>query len=349
MRSWVMGAVSACVLLAPVVAGERLAAADKITAFWSWWAEARPRYEVSGVASADLQRELDARVAAIHRDLAWEIGGAPGQHRLTVSPEGKFELRKLTARWVRLAPRTPGWTYEPARARDPELDFSVKTQGLEVALRAMRFFVEPDEARARVNVRAYHAAFAGAADAVAQRITLLALDTLLGEDDVERFVGGLEIAKTEPPGAVDAVALRAAVDKMNRGGREPAFSMIGDPRARRPVLAMIDLGLKRLDHLEHDWHLEVTIPFRAPSANGFPTPDEHQATAALEDALVDALGKDVVYYGHAIRDGKLAIFFYAARRETVEAVLGPWLAARAGRKIKRVWTSDPTWARHARY
>lgn len=341
----------ACAVLL-LIAGGRIASADAIADFWFWWASARPRYEVKGIVSLVQQAELAAHVKAIDPGLAWEIGGVPGSRRLTVSPEGDFKLRRLTARWAKAAPRTAGWTYAAARTRETNLDYELELGGVKLALRDLRFAAVTDNARSRIDVVAHHPRFARAPEEAVRHMTFLALDSLLGEDDVESYVGTIETSTGDAPaGALDAPALRAAVDALKKksSSSERTFSVAQGRDPTHPEIHMLDLGLKRLDHLEHEWHLEVTIPFREPKPDGFPQPEEYRATADLEDALCAALGKDGLYYGHSIGGGKLAVFFYAPRMEPVDAVLASWLALHADRKPSREWTHDPEWARFRRW
>lgn len=114
---------------------------------------------------------------------------------LSVSGEGNFRLRKLAAAWERAAPReVSGWQYLPAREPKPDaLRSSIDYQGQRLAIAQMKFDIAADLAHARLDVKAYHPVLARMSEEVRVNTVFIVLDTLLGEDDVERwlsYIGG---------------------------------------------------------------------------------------------------------------------------------------------------------------
>src|SRR5690606_2441301 len=144
-----------------------------ISEFWEWWAQARPTIEASLAAGPG--------------------GGGP-------------ELRGLTERWARSAPSGPaagGWSFHPARQRDPEM----LTQDLmlgdhEFDLEYVRLGMRADTDRARVHVTVYHPDFLFVSEEQRLQVALNVLNWALGEDDVARWIGEVAIA-TEAP--IDAL------------------------------------------------------------------------------------------------------------------------------------------------
>ncbi len=116
----------------------------------------------------------------------------------------------------------------------------------------------------------------------------------------------------------------------------------GKSASGRPVLAMINVAIKRLDHLLMDQHLEVVVPFEDGAAQGMPTGEENQALNALEDELIAALGHDAVYVGHETGDGRRTLHFHVAAQGPAGARVDEW-ARKAGRAIEVEFRHDPGW------
>ncbi len=312
-------------------------AEDKaVAAFWAWWAEAKPRFaKVSELKDpAPLQDELDAKVKLLHPDLTWEVGREPdGRSFLLVSGEGRFPLRKLTDRWARAAPKDD-WRYRPARLPRPDalqltLEFEEKALDLKSAL----YTFTADKEKAVLDVAVYHPVFAQLSPDARGAAAVVVLDTFLGEDDVERWIGAiteLHEAPREPKTIKDVRDAMATLPAV-----AGAFTLRkGQTQEGELVTAALRLGLKRLDYLHHGWHLEVSIPMQDASA-----------AAALETELVEAIGPAAIHYGHLVRPGRLNVLFFAAARAPVERVLETWMKGHAGQQMPAAWVEDPEWQR----
>ena len=210
-----------------------------------------------------------------------------------VTPEGDPAVRHQARMWLAQAPaRDAVWQYFAARQPGPL--GSLVLDGLTVDLSEFRAIVSWDEARARVDVRLWHPSLQRAADDVRMRAAFLFLDNLLGEDDVERWIGSIDILDA-PTGGRTPDELRAEIVRHADDPPDDQWTLgtIGDGEG----IAVLNLTVKPIDRLECGFHLKATM------ARGIDQlahhPDETAEVDAAEDRLVEALGTaDVVHLGH---------------------------------------------------
>lgn len=316
-----------------------------IAAFWKWWADAGPRlervFDANEHVPEALTNEITRHVHAIDPGLAWEVGksNTGKSYAFSLSSQGDFLLRKLAGKWVRSAPASPDWTFLPAREanlRGAHVVLSLR--GLKLDFERIRFATERDEARLRLGVAVYHPLFESADEQLALQASFIVLDSILGEDDVERWLGEVEVLK-EPRGElVDAAELVARARSLAAAVKPDAACLVETGTPEAPVLGVFNLQLKRLDYLEHDWHLAVDLPF---------TGENHDSIArahALEEELVEKLKPaGAVWYGHVTEPAEktMSMLFYVKDRETTGTLVNAWIAQHAGASAE--WTSDPTW------
>ena len=178
---------------------QAVSAPHPITAFWTWWVDegrSIDPHQTSGATD-----ELTRLVTAISPDLTWHFGrGATSQHRLTVSAGGVAEVRPAAERWLRAAPSADAtWEFRSSQQADPDaLSNILEIAGHKVELASTEFRVDPVEAELRVHVGVHHPAFGQLSEPARAQITYLVLDWLLGEDDVERWLGHIEPLRTPP-------------------------------------------------------------------------------------------------------------------------------------------------------
>src|SRR5262249_19831241 len=143
-----------------------------------------------------LEPEISAQVRSLDPDLAWELApGRTSKHALCVTGGGVAELRSLAERVVRTAPSADEtWEYRPARAADPANALRMKLEigGFEVELSTSKASVTVDTERLRVDVRLFNPRFVQMSQELRGHVAFLQLDWLLGEDDVERWLGLVE-------------------------------------------------------------------------------------------------------------------------------------------------------------
>ncbi|MBF5045684.1 MULTISPECIES: DUF695 domain-containing protein [Myxococcaceae] len=322
--------------------------AERIAAFWRWFSAERPRFEhaVRMGLNPELQELLGAEVSALHPELHWELGRArDGVIDLSLTAEGNFPLRKLTEAWCQAAPHDlQGWRFHPARPPTPGATaFTLNVAGQDAAIADLRCALEPDDARARLNLRVWHPAFAALEPEARSMVAFLSLDALLGEDDVERWVGGIQLVEEAAEAFVPPAELQARVAALAAAPRDTFSFLQGKNPQGRAAMATLNLALKRLDHLAYEDQLVVTIAYRNADAQGIPPAEEHQAAQALEDTLVESLAGLALHYGHVVSGGRLEVLFYVADKRAAEGKLAAWRGRAQGWQVQRTWHHDPEW------
>jgi hypothetical protein len=327
----------------------------RIHRFWNWWSQCRTELEAGLEAElpAPLLSDVSKQVEALHPELVWELGqGADGAYVLSLSGEGNFELRKLTEAWARESPREiQRWEFRPARPPKPEaLELTLGFSEHELPLKDLCFVSELDSSRARVNLGLFHPAFSAMSDAQRTRAAFVVLDLLLGEDNVERWIGAIEPWPERPAEARPIDELAGLVAEVAASASTPRYTVAQAVSSDgRPVLSSINLTLRRLDHLFHDWHLEVAIPFLGVQPSGMPGPGELSLAQVLEDELAADMKSIGVCYGHVIQEGRLRMLFYVQDKAAAEEVVTRWASRHTDRKVQRIWCQDPEWDNFRRF
>ena len=224
----------------------------------------------------DLTSVISAMVHAIHPELAWELAaGSRSEHALIVTAGGTAELRPLAERWMRAAPpASPTWEYHPARQADPSaLRHRLNLGGADLVLDGIRIGLALDERRNRVDVGLFHPAFGGMSGSGPGQVTFLVLDWLLGEDDVERWVGGVQPLTSVPEPAHGAVELLRVVDGLRHHDRSEEWALLeGRTDAGERLIASARPFLRWIDRPVLDLHHQLTLAFEPARADGLPEP-----------------------------------------------------------------------------
>ncbi|GAA2264837.1 hypothetical protein GCM10010149_01050 [Nonomuraea roseoviolacea subsp. roseoviolacea] len=268
---------------------------DGVPAFWAWWEETRPRID-SLVAADDIigMGELvDRAVLTLHPDLKWEL--APGKeaaHALVVTAAGDAELRPLAHRWAAAAPEGDLlWEFHPSRQADPRAtERTVNVDGDLLKLDKLTLGLRVPRDGSRVDVSAYHPAFADLDADDRMDATLIALDWLLGEDEVARWVGEIMPVTFEPIDAVAAAHLPAVVadlaaDLAPAAGEEQWALLEGQTGGGAPLTATARHPLRPVDHPLFDQHVQIAVPYRHRDEGGLPAGDSVTALRAFEERL----------------------------------------------------------------
>ncbi|WP_116946961.1 DUF695 domain-containing protein [Jiangella endophytica] len=324
--------------------GSREVASHPVTAFWTWWAAEGHRispHEVSPLAD-----ELTRLVRAIQPDLTWHFGrGARATHRLTVTAGGVAEIRPSAERWFRAAPAADAtWEFSPSQQADPAtLDNVLEIGGRRLELAATVFSIELSVDELRVHVGVHHPEFGGLPEDVRGQISFLVLDWLLGEDDVERWLGHVEPLPAAPAVAESGDGVRAAVAEI-AARRDPDTWVLGQWQDRDglPGLAISRRGLRWLDHPTFDRHQVVTARYAA-QPNGLPEdPGALDGLRAIESQLEAALGNRGIFVGHESHRGVRTFHVYTdGEDQNADAALADWVAARGLTVESR---PDPAWS-----
>jgi hypothetical protein len=317
---------------------------DAIRDFWVWWDKHRSEFETEDPLEQSLRDRLSEQVAAIDPDLCWEVG----QMELAVTGEQSFALRKIAQRWLDAAPaNTHGWKFLAARPGLDSLTLVLKFGGQKLPMLDVEFVYEVDPARARVDVALHHPAFAKLPGNDGIVAAYILLNTLLGEDSVESWIGSIAVDPESPPSPQTAAELRDEVRELQQRTRpsEVHYSLLdGEAPDGNPYMACLALGLKRLEHLDHEWHVEVELPYDVASEEGMPDERSHSTTSELEDDLLETVSEaNLVHYGHVIYAGSLRVLFYAADRERAEQRLREWMTNHEEVTASAKWEHDPEW------
>lgn len=320
------------------------AAPHPVTAFWTWWADEGRRLSHEASPAVD---ELTRLVKAIHPDLTWHVGrGAQAEHRLTVSAGGVAAARPSAERWFRAAPAADAtWEFSPSQQADPAaLSHTLEIGGHRLDLAATTFRVESSVDRLRVDVGVHHPLFAELPEHVRTQVGFLVLDWLLGEDDVERWLGRVEALPVTPARAESGDGVRAAVASI-AAQRAPDQWVLGQWQDHDgvPGLAIYRRGLRWLDHPTLDRHQVVTARYPAQD-NGLPADDAVlDDLREIESRLEAALGNRGILVGHESHRGVRTFHAYTdGEDQNTDAALAAWAADRG---VSVSAQPDPAWSR----
>lgn len=317
--------------------------------FWAWWAGARDRVadgvETGGLAAA-VVADISRAVKGVHRDMAWELGpGRGARHAFCISPEGDPALRQVALRWLRDAPPPDAiWEYHASKQAAPSMDtLQLEVGGQTFALAEMRAIASWDEARQRVDVRLWHPGFATAPDNVRIQVMFIFLDNLVGEDDVERWIGEIE-ALDAPSGGRTPDELRAEIGRHREADPTGDASWILGERTARDgstELVLFDAALKRIDHPFADLHVSLAI--QLDGASGLPDDAEAERLNAEEDALVAGAAGVARFAGRTTTRGQRTLHFVAADETATKAAIDAWALDLPPRRIKVAFERDMRW------
>lgn len=301
-----------------------------IDAFWRFWAESCEAIEKS-IGDGSLAKWVEAisrAVTAIDPDLDWEFGaGKHAAHYFCLSAKGDPIKRITTERWRARGPGD-GAVFEfhaarPGDARDVALPVVVDEHTFLGS--DFRIHVDVDESRARAHLQLWHPTFASASEQLRTIATFITLDSVLGEDDVERWIGAVELVSGPPEGGVDLAALVQLVDRLRATSAEPCFVVLeGTLPTGAPAFVTANHRIKRADHLLMDVHVEVELTLREPTIEGLTTSGEAERLGASEDALLVALGHDAVWIARETLEGRRVIHFHVAQVGPAIARIGAW-------------------------
>ena len=312
---------------------------EAIPAFWAWWAGARERTSAA-IGRGDpgsMVDEISTAVHAIDPRLAWELApGAAAQHALVVTPEGDPAVRSLALRWLEAAP-SADTTWEYHASRQPSQLGRLSLRGVDVDLTEYRAIASWDETRQRVDVRLWHPALGAAPDEVRHHLAFLFLDNLLGEDDVERWVGTIDVL-AEPIQGRTPAELRSEVAR--RAAEASGESWVLAERSDGAII-VANAAAKPIDHPYAATRLTVS----------FDRGIEHMAGTELkadieaaEDRLVDALAAtETVQLGHVTERRRRTTYVMCRDPEATRAITAAWVRAEARWGPKVDIRDDPGW------
>ncbi|WP_157068944.1 DUF695 domain-containing protein [Sandaracinus amylolyticus] len=262
-----------------------------------------------------------------------------------MSAKGDPVLRVIAERWKSAAPPVDAvFEYHAARPGGGAhgamlLDFGP----VSFAVQDFRFVIEVDDARRRVHVDAWHPSFATAPQKLRMTATFIALDSVLGEDDVERWIGSVDVLPRAPDGGIDFFALLQVTDRLRPRAAERRFAILrGALPSGDPLFVSVDLALKRVDHLLLDTHAELESQLHDPTSDGLSTSVEAQALSRAEDALHARLGDRAVFIARETREGRRVLHFHIASDGGALATMRTWAREIDWETLVRA-SPDPSW------
>ncbi|HEY9522037.1 MAG TPA: DUF695 domain-containing protein [Thermopolyspora sp.] len=320
--------------------------------FWEWWAKTRPELDML-VEEGDIgaiNDKLAPAVAAVHPSLVWEISpGRDADQALVVTSAGDPELRSLAHRLALAAPPADArWEYHPSRQANPAaMELKIDVAGRELAFDRLVLGLRVPPGNPRVDVTIYHPIFPDLGDETRMEASILALDWILGEDDVARWIGEIIAATAEPLDAVPAIHLPAVVADVATDYAEPQWVLLeGQTQSGNLLTATARHPLRPVDHPLFDQHISIALPYRSSDANGLPTSDSVTALESFENHLTETLTRtpeEAILAAHVTADGARTFHIYAdPTTDTAirtKSLIPTWQQGRPRMDV----TDDPGW------
>jgi hypothetical protein len=195
-----------------------------------------------------------------------------------------------------------------------------------------------------MHVISFHPAFAAMPDEMRGMTTFITLDRILGEDTVQRWLGGIGTSIEPLEKGAPIAMLAEAIGLLSRDATGERFTVMrGEAPDGRPIFATINLALKRIDHLACDTHVAVDVALRDPTPDGMPNDDEAEALNDIEDELEEMITGDAVYFGRETVHGRRTLHWFVAPDHPVRPALEAWAASHAERDVRLTWDPDPRW------
>lgn len=289
-----------------------------------------------------LASEVSENVHRIDSRLAWEFGpGHDAHHALVVSPEGNPEIRPIAIAWLASAPHPdPVWEYHASRQAG-NLG-RLKMLGTEVDMGEARVLAHWEDTRHTFAIQVWHPMFAGLPVEARNQVAFLFLDNLLGEDEVERWVGSFGLAD-EPSGSMAPEEFKAEVEARSASGDSESWVLaeVKDAKGFPVALVTANAALKPIDHPLADHHLAVTIDrgFEQLANN----PSESDGLAAAQDELEADLGDTAVPAGRVTERRTRTLWYICEDSAAVERTAKAWADRSRRYRINVRVKCDPGW------
>jgi len=326
---------------------------ERVAGFWQWWESARPELDAAVAAgeSGKMAELLGPAVAEIHADLVWELApGGEAAHALVVTAAGDAELRSLAHRWARGAPPADLlWEFHPSRRASANPgEVTLEAGGIEFGMDKLVLGLRVPRGALRVDVAAYHPIFGELDESSRMDATLLALDRLLGEDEVARWVGEITAAAAPPMDAVPAVHLPAVVADVAGDWETGQWATLeGRTASGAPLVASARYPLRPVDYPLLDQHIAITLPYRVKDQDGLPQGESLAALRTFEERLgelLGALGDDAVLAVHLSAERRRVMHVYADEESDAAAALKELAATWKEGRARVDVSADPSWS-----
>ncbi|MDQ1493572.1 MAG: hypothetical protein QOG69_55 [Actinomycetota bacterium] len=288
--------------------------------FWEWWLSAGAADAERVLSSGKARRfskEISQRIEVIGPELTWELApGSTAKHALVITANGVAAGRGDVERWVLAAPPNgPTWEYYPSRQANPSaMDDRLRLGAGEFAISAFRFAVNVHEPLAVLDIQIFHPQFPNLSTAAKQHLQFLVLDQLLGEDDVVRWIGTIEISDKEPIESVNGGGLRQAVMSL-AADIKPTTRMIKGKRDGYVFVTAVAYPLKWVDHPLLDTRIRLTFPIDDLTDLRLPSRSAIEDIAGLEQGLLSVLENRGYLTSRMMSNGAAVSHLYIAQTD----------------------------------
>ena len=294
--------------------------------FWEWWDSGRDQVAAAiagGGFDKRLVEDIGRAVKTIHPHMAWELApGSTAEHAFCLSSEGNREVRQAALRWLATAPAADAtWEYHASKQASPRL-MGLEIAGTHFDLEEMRAIASWDDARQRLDVRLWHPLFATVPEPIRLQAAFVFLDQLLGEDDVERWIGQIDILDA-PTGGRTPNELRAEVDRhRSESSADATWILAQMDRPEGPMFVTANAALKRIDHPFDDYYAQVSLVFEG----GLPQDDLAEALNREEDDLLPRFDGLAIYAARTTEAGKRTLHFVTQDTDRLRPAIDAWAA-----------------------
>ncbi|MET3932886.1 DUF695 domain-containing protein [Arthrobacter sp. OAP107] len=321
-----------------------------IAGFWQWWvSDAAGRFSAAVDTGqwGELPAEMSPQVAAVHPGLAWDTGaGRAARSLLTVSSEGDPGLRRIAEQLLRAAPAADkSWEFAAARQPNSDaVDSFIEIDGHGLHLGDARFRIAEDFDRERLDIGVHHPLFADMSEGVPLRVSFLLLDWILGEDDVERWVGAVDTADVSETAAATAADLTASVKAMAAQSQPDRWALLeGSTRNGKRSIVTARRPLRWIDYPVFDLHSQIWLAFEDERGDGLPTARSLDLLREIEDDISAALGFRGILVAHETAAGTRVLHYYSDSEDQNGRDALETTARAAGGTTRHA--SDPGWSR----
>ena len=170
---------------------------EAISVFWRWFSDHHRNIEAAldRDNTAELTRQMNAQIDKLSSEIAWEIGpGLVKPYMLVFPTAGGDESKVAVGELVKATDE--GWEFHAARPTRPfPPEIQLPEHGLAIQTIAWQFVLEPAANSDRFNLHVLNDKLAGLDERTALSAVFILLDTVLGEDMVERWIGDVRVLK----------------------------------------------------------------------------------------------------------------------------------------------------------
>jgi hypothetical protein len=170
---------------------------QRINAFWEWFLGHHREVEVmlDRDQTVELSEQINKQIDHLSSNLAWEIGpGLVQPYMLAFPTAGDIDLKAVVQRILERAPRIARWEFHasrPTRSFQPEVQ--LPDLGLSFRSADWRFALDPSPTSERLSLQVFDDKLASVDEKTALTAIFVLLDAALGEDMVERWIGGIKV------------------------------------------------------------------------------------------------------------------------------------------------------------